>query len=169
MNQFIAIRIFLLVLVLSAQSACAAQTPRQAAIASADPMATAAGMEILEQGGNAFDAAVAVAAALGVVEPAASGFGGGGFFLLYLAEEDEYRFIDARERAPQDATKDMYLDAAGQPIPRASMEGALSAGIPGEPAGMVYLTENFGTLPILIRLVKLFSLSSESDFLQELI
>jgi len=152
MNQFIAIRTFLLVLVLSAQAACAAPTPRQAAIASADPMATAAGMEILEQGGNAFDAAVAVAAALGVVEPAASGFGGGGFFLLYVADKDEYRFIDARERAPQGATKEMYLDEAGQPIPRASMEGALSAGIPGEPAGMVYLTANFGTLPLSVTL-----------------
>ena len=152
MTQTFSIRAFLLVLVLSAQTACAAQTPGKAAIASADPMATAAGMEILEQGGNAFDAAVAVAAALGVVEPAASGFGGGGFFLLYVADKDEYRFIDARERAPQGATKDMYLDAAGQPIPRASMEGALSAGIPGEPAGMVYLTENFGTLPLSVTL-----------------
>ena len=99
----------LLLVALFAQSACAA-TPRQAAIASADPLATAAGMEILEQGGNAFDAAVAVAAALGVVEPAASGFGGGGFFLLYIAKEDEYRFIDAREKAPGASTKDMYLD-----------------------------------------------------------
>ena len=152
MTQTFSIRAFLLVLVLSAQTACAAQTPGKAAIASADPMATAAGMEILEQGGNAFDAAVAVAAALGVVEPAASGFGGGGFFLLYVADKDEYRFIDARERAPQGATKDMYLDAAGQPVPRASMEGALSAGIPGEPAGMVYLTENFGTLPLSVTL-----------------
>lgn len=152
MTQTFSIRAFLLVLALSAQSACAAQTPGKAAIASADPMATAAGMEILEQGGNAFDAAVAVAAALGVVEPAASGFGGGGFFLLYVADKDEYRFIDARERAPQGATKDMYLDAAGQPVPRASMEGALSAGIPGEPAGMVYLTENFGTLPLSVTL-----------------
>jgi gamma-glutamyltranspeptidase/glutathione hydrolase len=146
------IRALLLVLIISAQSACATQTPKQAAIASADPMATAAGMEILQQGGNAFDAAVAVAAALGVVEPAASGLGGGGFFLLYVAAENEYRFIDARERAPQQATKDMYLDETGQPIPRASMEGALSAGIPGEPAGMVYLTENFGTLPLSVTL-----------------
>ena len=152
MNQLISIRTVLLVLIISSQSACAAQSPKQAAIASADPLATAAGMEILEQGGNAFDAAVAVAAALGVVEPAASGFGGGGFFLLYIAEKDEYRFIDARERAPQRSTKDMYLDTSGQPVPRASMEGALSAGIPGEPAGMVYLTENFGTLPLSVTL-----------------
>ena len=138
---------FVLVLAVALQSACAAK-PDGAAIASADPLATAAGMEVLQQGGNAFDAAVAVAAALGVVEPAASGFGGGGFFLLYLADQDEYRFIDARERAPLASTRDMYLDEEGQPIPRASMEGALSAGIPGEPAGMAYLADNFGKLPL---------------------
>jgi gamma-glutamyltranspeptidase/glutathione hydrolase len=141
------VRLALLTALLVVQSACA-EAPNQAAIASADPVATAAGMEILKQGGNAFDAAVAVAATLGVVEPAASGLGGGGFFLLYIADQDEYRFIDARERAPLAATKDMYLDENGQPIRRASMEGPLSAGIPGEPAGMVYLSDNFGRLPL---------------------
>lgn len=147
MTKLSVLKYSLLLVVLYAQSACAA-TPKNAAIASADPLATAAGMEILEQGGNAFDAAVAVAAALGVVEPAASGFGGGGFFLLYIAKEDEYRFIDAREKAPGASTKDMYLDSNGQPIKRASADGPLAAGIPGEPAGMVYLTQNFGQLSL---------------------
>ncbi|MEJ2138011.1 MAG: gamma-glutamyltransferase [Gammaproteobacteria bacterium] len=143
-------RLVFATLLLSVQFGCAARAPApgQAAIASADPLATAAGMEILEQGGNAFDAAVAVAAALGVVEPAASGFGGGGFFLLYIADKDEYRFIDAREKAPLKATRDMYLDEDGRPLARASTDGALAAGIPGEPAGMVYLSENFGDLPL---------------------
>ena len=121
--------------------------PGTAAIASADPLATAAGMQILEQGGNAFDAAVAVAATLAVVEPAGSGLGGGGFFLLYLADKDEYRFIDAREMAPAAAHRDMYLDERGAPIPRASVDGPLAAGIPGEPAAMVHLSENYGRLP----------------------
>jgi len=152
MTQFICMRTLLLVLVVSAQCACATNTPGQAAIASADPMATAAGMEILEQGGNAFDAAVAVAAALGVVEPAASGLGGGGFFLLYVADDDKYLFVDAREQAPQRAGKDMYLDSLGQPVRRASTEGALAAGIPGEPAGLAYLADNFGTLPLTVTL-----------------
>jgi gamma-glutamyltranspeptidase/glutathione hydrolase len=124
------------------------RVPGRAAIASADPLATAAGMEIIAAGGNAFDAAVAVAATLGVVEPASSGFGGGGFFLLYVAGDDEYRFIDAREAAPQAASRDMYLDLNGKPVPGASMEGGLAAGIPGQPAGLVYLTENFGRLPL---------------------
>lgn len=122
--------------------------PGKAAIASADPRATAAGMEVLEAGGNAFDAAVAVAASLGVVEPAASGLGGGGFFLLYLAETDEYRFVDARETAPAAATRNMFLDADGEPVRRASTDGPLAAGIPGQAAGLDYLAGNFGSLPL---------------------
>jgi gamma-glutamyltranspeptidase/glutathione hydrolase len=122
--------------------------PGKAAIASADPLATEAGMEILKAGGNAFDAAVAIASTLAVVEPASSGLGGGGFFLLYIADSDEYRFIDAREVAPSAATRNMYLDEAGDPIARASMDGPLAAGIPGQPAGLVYLSENFGVLPL---------------------
>lgn len=148
MTRSLLIRILAVSLLFSFQIACSSHKPGQAAIASADPLATAAGMEILDQGGNAFDAAVAVAAVLGVVEPAASGFGGGGFFLLYLADKDEYRFIDARERAPLRASRDMYLDQEGRPIARASTDGPLAAGIPGEPAGMDYLSANFGRLPL---------------------
>ncbi len=124
------------------------RTPGKAAIASADPLATAAGMEVLQAGGNAFDAAVAVASSLGVVEPAGSGMGGGGFFLLYVAAEDEYRFIDARETAPAAASKNMYLDAEGNPVRQASTSGSLAAGIPGQPAGLVHVAENFGRLPL---------------------
>ena len=124
------------------------KSPGKAAIASADPFATAAGMEILEAGGNAFDAAVAVAATLSVVEPASSGLGGGGFFLLYLADSDTYRFIDAREVAPAAATRTMFLDLDGDPVRGASMNGPLASGIPGEPAGMVYLAEHYGELPL---------------------
>ncbi len=137
----------IIVAALLLQFACS-KSPGQAVIASADPRATDAGMEILVKGGNAFDAAVAVAAALGVVEPAASGMGGGGFFLLYVAADDEYRFIDAREKAPQRATRDMFLGQSGAPIERASTDGALAAAIPGEPAGLVYLADNFGRLSL---------------------
>ncbi len=123
-------------------------TPANAGVASADPRATQAGLDVLAAGGNAFDAAVAVAATLGVVEPSSSGFGGGGFFLLYEADSDRYRFIDARETAPAAATHDMYLDADGNPVKGLTVSGPLAAGIPGEPAGMVYLAENFGTKPL---------------------
>ncbi|MFZ2318453.1 MAG: gamma-glutamyltransferase, partial [Pseudomonas sp.] len=86
------------------------QHPSQAAIASAHPAATVAGLETLAAGGNAFDAAVAVSAALAVVEPYGSGLGGGGFFLLRKASNTpSYHFLDARERAPLAATADLYL------------------------------------------------------------
>jgi len=85
----------------------------QAAIASAHPLATQAGIDILKQGGNAFDAAIAVTATLAVVEPYSSGIGGGGFYLLHQAKNDHYVMLDARERAPYRAHKDMYLDDKG--------------------------------------------------------
>ncbi|MEL7400269.1 MAG: gamma-glutamyltransferase, partial [Pseudomonadota bacterium] len=98
-------------------AAAAAQSsynqPKQAAIASAHPLSTQAGMDILNQGGNAFDAAIAVAASLGVVEPYSAGIGGGGFWLIYQADKDRYTFIDAREKAPAAAYRDYYLDASG--------------------------------------------------------
>jgi len=89
--------------------------PPVAAIVSAHPLATQAGMEILADGGNAFDAAVAVSAALAVVEPYSSGLGGGGFWLLHRARDGFEVMVDGREKAPLAATRDMYLDADGPP------------------------------------------------------
>ncbi len=120
----------------------------QAAIASAHPLATQAGIEILKQGGNAFDAAIAVTATLAVVEPYSSGIGGGGFYLLHQAKNDHYVMLDARERAPYRSQKDMYLDEKGQVKAGASITGALSAGIPGIPAALVYLADNYGKLKL---------------------
>ena len=125
-----------------------AQTPNRAAVASANPLASEAGIEVLEQGGNAFDAAVAVSAALGVVEPYGSGLGGGGFFLLHRASDGLEVFVDGRETAPGAAFEEMYLDEAGDPIPGASRNGPLAAGIPGLPAALVHLAENYGRLPL---------------------
>jgi gamma-glutamyltranspeptidase/glutathione hydrolase len=119
-----------------------------AAIASAHPLATAAGNEIFDQGGNAFDAAVAVAAALAVVEPYSSGLGGGGFFLLNRAADGKRVVLDARETAPGAATPDMYLDADGKPQARLSIDGALAAGIPGTPAALALLAERYGRLSL---------------------
>ncbi|MEZ5498219.1 MAG: gamma-glutamyltransferase [Steroidobacteraceae bacterium] len=128
--------------------AIASPPPRQAAIASAHPEATAAGEEILNRGGNAFDAAIAVAAALAVVEPSGSGLGGGGFLLLHRASDDFDVMIDAREKAPAAATRDMFLDADGVPVPGLSKNSALAAGIPGEPAALAHLAKHYGRLPL---------------------
>lgn len=123
-------------------------TPSAAAIASAHPLSTQAGMNVLEQGGNAFDAAIAVAASLGVVEPYSAGIGGGGFWLLYLADKDEYRFIDAREMAPSAAHRDYYLDANGDVDRDKAVNGPTAAGIPGQAAAFDYLANQYGKLPL---------------------
>jgi gamma-glutamyltranspeptidase / glutathione hydrolase len=122
--------------------------PGQPAIASAHPLASQAGMEVLEAGGNAFDAAVAVSAALGVVEPFASGPGGGGFWLLHFAEDGRQLVVDARETAPGGAHASMYLDEDGEPIPGLSLNGPLAAAIPGTPAALVHVSERYGRLPL---------------------
>jgi len=124
----------------------AANEMSQAAVASAHPLATQAGIDILSQGGNAFDAAIAVTATLAVVEPYSSGIGGGGFYLLHRAKKNRYVMLDAREKAPLRAHKNLYLDAAGEVIPDASITGALSAGIPGIPAALVHLAKKYGQL-----------------------
>ncbi|MCF6218747.1 MAG: gamma-glutamyltransferase [Gammaproteobacteria bacterium] len=132
-----------------ASGLCLAQaSPPQAAVASAHPLATQAGIEILEQGGNAFDAAVAVTAALAVVEPTGSGLGGGGFWLIHDAQQNRAWMIDGREMAPGKAHRNMYLDAQGEVIPNLSMNGPLAAGIPGTPAAMEYLANQYGKLPL---------------------
>ena len=120
----------------------------QQAIASAHPMATAAGMEVLNAGGNAFDAAVAVSATLAVVEPYSSGLGGGGFWLLHRAGDEHSLMVDGREVAPLNASRDMYLKQNGEVDPHASINGPRAAGIPGEPAALAYIAKHYGRLPL---------------------
>lgn len=127
-------------------------TPPQAAIATAHPIATAAGEEILRAGGNAFDAAVAISATLAVVEPYSSGFGGGGFWLLHRASDGKQVMIDGRERAPGNAHRDMYLDSQGKVVAGLSVNGPLAAAIPGEPAALVHIAEQYGRLPLSVSL-----------------
>lgn len=130
----------------------AANQPKLGAIASAHPVATEAGFEVLAAGGNSFDAAVAVSAVLAVVEPSGSGIGGGGFWLLNVAAKDGQAerqvFVDGREKAPLAATEFMYLDAQGNVIPKASLDGALAAGIPGQPAALAHIAERYGAIPL---------------------
>ena len=129
--------------VLSAQ-----QNAGESAIASAHPMATSAGFEIIAEGGNAFDAAIAVSATLAVVEPMGSGLGGGGFWLLHRASDDFQTMLDGREKAPAAASRTMYLDHQGKVIDGLSLNGALAAAIPGLPAALVHLASNYGNLPL---------------------
>ncbi|MEE8481911.1 MAG: gamma-glutamyltransferase [Acidiferrobacterales bacterium] len=141
---------FLLVLICVVSLPALAQPEKlpAAAIASAHPLATRAGMKILRQGGNAFDAAVAVTAVLAVVEPMGSGLGGGGFWLIHRSGDGFETMIDGRERAPLAAHRDMYLDPQGQPIPQASLNGPLAAAIPGTPAALDYITRRYGRLTL---------------------
>ena len=142
----------LCVLVLSggarSASAAAPVKPPAQAVASADPLATEAGQAILDAGGNAFDAAIAVSAALAVVEPYSSGLGGGGFWLLHRASDGRQVMIDGRERAPLAANRDLYLDESGAVVPGLSMDGPLAAAIPGEPAALEHLATHYGRLPL---------------------
>ncbi|MBJ6984162.1 gamma-glutamyltransferase [Luteimonas sp. MC1750] len=122
--------------------------PPGAAIASAHALATDAGMAVLADGGNAFDAAIAVSAVLSVVEPISSGIGGGGFFLLHDAATGRDVFVDARETSPAAAAPERYLDAEGGFDRDRATNGAWSAGIPGLPAAFVHLQANYGKLPL---------------------
>jgi gamma-glutamyltranspeptidase/glutathione hydrolase len=125
-----------------------ADRPPVASIASAHPLATQAGMEILAAGGNAFDAAVAISAALAVVEPYSSGIGGGGFWLLHREGDGHDVMVDGREKAPLAASRTMYLDSNGDVVPGLSVDGALAAGIPGEPAALAHIARHYGRLPL---------------------
>ena len=140
--------IFGLLLVVCGAIAGPSENPPAQAVASAHPLATQAGFEILDAGGNAFDAAVAVSAVLAVVEPYSSGIGGGGFWLLHRASDGRQVMVDGRERAPLAAQRDMYLDEHGEVVTGLSMNGALAAGIPGEPAALAHLAEHYGRLPL---------------------
>ncbi|MEI7968799.1 MAG: gamma-glutamyltransferase [Betaproteobacteria bacterium] len=116
-------------------------------VAAAHPLAVEAGERVLAAGGNAFDAAVAVASTLAVVEPFSSGFGGGGFFLVHRAADGRDIMIDAREMAPGAATPRMYLRDNGEVDTRASLDGARAAGIPGLAAGLAHLSARYGSRP----------------------
>ncbi|KTD52698.1 gamma-glutamyltransferase [Legionella quateirensis] len=154
----------LLLLIFCTSPVCSDTLPNQPpgyAIASAHPLATNAGLEILAAGGNAFDAAVAVTAALAVVEPYHSGLGGGGFWLLHEERTHKNIFIDGREVAPKAASKNMFLDQDGSVKPGLSLNGGLAAAIPGEPAALVYIAKNFGRLPLTKTLAPAIKLAKE--------
>jgi gamma-glutamyltranspeptidase / glutathione hydrolase len=116
-------------------------------VTSAHPIASQVGLKVLQQGGNAVDAAVATTLAIAVVEPFSAGIGGGGFLLFHEAKTGEMRTLDFRERAPLKATVKMYLDAQGQVIPKASTNGHKAVAVPGTIAGLAELHQRYGKLP----------------------
>jgi gamma-glutamyltranspeptidase / glutathione hydrolase len=137
-------------LVLCAPRAHAATPPpfraAHAAVASDNPLASAAGIELLRAGGNAIDAACATALALGVVHPFASGIGGGGFAVVYIAKERKVYALDFRERAPAAIRPDAFL-RDGHVDPTLSAQGGLAVAVPGEVRGLGELVRRWGTLP----------------------
>jgi gamma-glutamyltranspeptidase / glutathione hydrolase len=123
-------------------------TASKAAIVSAHPLASDAGMQMIRKGGNAFDAAIATQFALAVVYPGAGNLGGGGFLVAHTSKGKNIA-LDYREMAPAKASKDMYLDSAGNPITDLSMEGHLASGVPGTVAGL-FATLPYAKLPMAI-------------------
>ena len=146
------------VLVAGARAPAAPQPSRQAvaigtggAVATVDPDATRAGIQILREGGNAIDAAVAAAAALGVSEPYVAGIGGGGFMVIYLAHEHRVVTIDGRETAPAAFQQNAFVDPqTGQPIPfyPQRVTSGMAVGVPGTLATWAAAAERFGTMPL---------------------
>ncbi len=141
--------------ILAAISLCLAPLPALAAspapveaehgmVVTAQHLATDVGVDVLKSGGNAVDAAVAVGYALAVVYPTAGNLGGGGFMTIRM-KDGKTTFLDFRERAPLAATKTMYLDAKGDIVPRASLDGYLAVGTPGSVMGFETAREKYGT------------------------
>lgn len=116
-------------------------------VASDSPLASLAGMEVLKAGGNAFDAAVATSMVLSVIRSQSTGIGGGGF-MLWRKADGKTGVLDYREIAPKAASRDMYLDAEGNPIPRASTQGYKAIAVPGLLAGLNQINHKFGSKPL---------------------
>ena len=119
----------------------------KAMVASVQPDATDAGVEIMKAGGNAVDAAVAVGFALAVTHPEAGNIGGGGF-MLFRRPDGEVHFLDYREKAPSKATADMYLDKDGNVIQDLSVVGYKAIAVPGSVAGLAYAQQHWGKLSL---------------------
>src|SRR6266849_772335 len=120
---------------------------QHAMVVSLHELASRAGVEMMQAGGNAVDASVATGFALAVVHPQAGNLGGGGFMLLRTADGNVH-FIDYREKAPAAATANMYLDAQGNVIEDASVAGYKAIGVPGSVAGMAYAQQKIGKLSL---------------------
>ncbi len=133
---------------------------RHGMVGSTDEFASRAGLHILQHGGNAVDAAVAVGFALAVTHPAAGNLGGGGFMVIRMADGRETT-IDYREMAPAAALRDMFLDASGEPVPERSLVGPLASGVPGSVAGMALAQRRYGRLPLAVVIAPAIALARD--------
>lgn len=136
-------------------------------VVSAHPLATEAGLEILKAGGNAVDASIAVQFALAVVYPRAGNIGGGGF-MVYRGHDGSTSTLDYREKAPAAASRDMYLDDAGNVIPGLSTKGHLATGVPGTVAGLEAAHEKYGKLAFADLLAPAIGYAEQGYFLTEI-
>ncbi|MAG56731.1 MAG: gamma-glutamyltransferase [Planctomycetes bacterium] len=151
--RFLPLLCFVAILVSVAGAPAAAQvaarpvTGGHGVVASPEPYAAQVGIDIMRQGGNAVDAAVAMGFALAVTLPSAGNLGGGGFMVIHLPDGRDVA-VDYREMAPLAATRDMYLDAAGKAVSSRSRMGHLAAGVPGSPAGLCHVQAKYGKLSL---------------------
>ncbi len=139
---------------------------RNGMVVSASALASKVGVDILKKGGNAVDASVAVQFALAVVYPNAGNIGGGGF-MVYRSSKGEVNTLDFREKAAGAASRDMYLDSAGNPIVEKSLYGSLAAGVPGSVAGMYEAHQKYGKLPWADLLVPAIALANSGFEISE--
>ena len=155
------IKLFLFLILLSTAGAIGQDDPlysrearfhpvvaRNGMVATESKYATQAGLKVLEEGGNAVDAAVTIGFTLAVTFPRAGNLGGGGFMLIYLADSNQVLSIDYREKAPKKASRDMMLDEEGNVDKEKSRHSILSAGVPGTVAGLTLALEKYGTISL---------------------
>jgi gamma-glutamyltranspeptidase / glutathione hydrolase len=138
----------------------------KAMVVTSQHLATDVGVEIMKQGGNAVDAAVAVGYALAVTNPCCGNIGGGGFATIHLASGKDI-FLNFREKAPLSATPTMYLDAKGEVVPDLSLKGYLAAGVPGSVLGLDTLLTRYGTMPRAAVMAPAIKLAEEGFLLNE--
>jgi len=139
------LRWLLPLLAVAAASPAIAAVQVRGAVAAPDQFSARVAAQVLEKGGNAVDAAVAAAFTLAVTYPEAGNIGGGGFMTLYI--DGKSYFLDYRETAPRAASRDMYLDEAGEVIGNLSLVGAKASGVPGTVLGLWEAHQRFGKLP----------------------
>src|SRR5262245_41315962 len=151
MRAFTVVRIFFFLIVSCAffksEADCRTLQSSSGLVVADSEQASQAGMEILQRGGNAVDAAIATALALSVVDQASSGLGGGGFMVIYRASDKKSFALDFRETAPAASRRELYLKD-GKPLSSLSLTGALAVAVPGEVAGLYEAHKRFGTLPM---------------------